>query len=362
MSVHDLRVLRRLLAASALVLVGLAVVPTSMASNTSGEGTMAVAPAQVSAGATGLMLHLTFTATTNGPAGGGQVTVQVPAGWPAPQTAAGVGHVSVSPTTCRQASVGSITGSSIVVDMTCRTDQSFEVVYGPVTAPSTPGPHLFTTASADHKGPFQPIAAQPSVMVSAAAATHFVVSAPSSSTAGVPFTFTVRALDQFNNLASGYTGTVHFSSTDGLAVLPTDVTLSGGSGTLSATLKTAGAQTITATDTATPTLTGTSNQVTVGAAAASQFALTAPASATSGVAFDFTVTALDQFGNTATGYSGTAHFTTTAASAVLPADSTLTNGTATFSATLQSGGSHTITATDTATPTLTGTTNTITVT
>ena len=37
----------------------------------------------------------------------------------------------------------------------------------------------------------------------------------------------------------------------------------------------------------------------------------APASATAGVAFNFTVTALDALGNTATGYSGTVHFTST---------------------------------------------------
>ena len=47
--------------------------------------------------------------------------------------------------------------------------------------------------------------------VKAAAATHFSVSAPSSVTAGSPFSVTVTALDQFNNIATGYTGTVHFS-------------------------------------------------------------------------------------------------------------------------------------------------------
>jgi hypothetical protein len=202
---------------------------------------------------------------------------------------------------------------------------------------------------------------QPSVTVSAGATTHFAVFGPSSATAGTAFNFTVRALDAFDNVVTGYSGIVHFSSTDVLATLPANATLSNGSGTFSASLRTAGAQTITATDTADSSITGTSNTITVGAAAASHFAVSAPASATSGVAFNFTVTALDQFNNVALGYSGTAHFTSSDGAAILPADSTLTNGTGTFSATLQTGGDQTITATDTATSTITGTSNTISV-
>ena len=50
--------------------------------------------------------------------------------------------------------------------------------------------------------------------MSLAAATHFVVSVPSSATAGSAFTFTVTAEDQYDNTATGYTGTVHFTSSD----------------------------------------------------------------------------------------------------------------------------------------------------
>ena len=48
----------------------------------------------------------------------------------------------------------------------------------------------------------------------AAAATHFSVSGPGTATAGNAFTITVTALDAFNNMATGYTGTVHFTSSD----------------------------------------------------------------------------------------------------------------------------------------------------
>src|SRR5258708_26066456 len=143
----------------------------------------------------------------------------------------------------------------------------------------------------------------------AGAATHFSVSAPASATAGVAFSFTVTALDALNNTAMGYAGTVHFTSSDGAAVLPANSTLVSGAGTFSATLKTAGNQTITATDTVTASITGTSGPIAVSAAAATHFSVTAPASATAGVAFSFTVTALDAFNNTATGYAGTVHFT-----------------------------------------------------
>src|SRR5205807_1258307 len=125
-----------------------------------------------------------------------------------------------------------------------------------------------------------------------------------------------------------------FTSSDVAAVLPGNTTLTNGVGTFSATLSTAGSRTVTATDTATSSITGTSNSIAVGAAAASHFAVTAPASATAGSAFNFTVTALDAFNNTATGYAGTVHFTSSDGAATLPGNTTLTNGTGTFSATL----------------------------
>src|SRR5205085_8419517 len=173
--------------------------------------------------------------------------------------------------------------------------------------------------------------------------------APSSATAGSAFSFTVTAQDQFNNTATGYAGTVHFTSSDGQAVLPSNSTLTSGTGMFSATLKTAGAQTLTATDTVTSSITGTSNTIMVGAAAAIHFSVSAPASATAGSAFSFIVTALDQFNNTATGYTGTVHFTSSDGQAVVPANSTLTNGTGTFSATLRSEERRVGTATDTVT-------------
>ena len=217
---------------------------------------------------------------------------------------------------------------------------------------ATPGNQTITatdTSTPSITGTSGLIAVQPGPAAS------FKITAPSTATAGVQFDITITALDQFGNVATGYTGTVDFSSSDSAAVLPAPSTLTDGTRTLAVTLKTSGSQTITGTDSATSSLTGTSSPITVNPAAATHFTLTTPATAQSGKAFSFGVTALDQFGNVATGYTGTVHFTSTDAAASLPADFTFTDGTATFNATLNTDGNQTITATDTVTSSITGT-------
>jgi hypothetical protein len=117
----------------------------------------------------------------------------------------------------------------------------------------------------------------------------------------------VTAQDQFGNTVTGYTGTVHFTSTDAQAVagagLPANYTfVAGDSGVHSfangVTFKTAGAQTVTATDTVTGTITGTSANITVNAGAASTLSVVASTGTTiAGSPMGVTVTARDQFGN-----------------------------------------------------------------
>ncbi len=130
-----------------------------------------------------------------------------------------------------------------------------------------------------------------------------------------------------------------------------------GVATCSATLKTAGNQTITATDSVTASFHGSSNTITVaGAKLPRHLTVSAPGSTMAGTSFSLTVTALDQFNNTATGYAGTVHFTSSDGAATLSGSiSTLTAGTANLSATLKTEGTQTITATDTVTVAITGT-------
>lgn len=79
-------------------------------------------------------------------------------------------------------------------------------------------------------------------------AARLSVSGPTMSGAGVAFMVTVTALDAANNVVTGYSGTVHFSSSDPAAALPHDAALVNGTQTLSATLMDAGVQTITVSD------------------------------------------------------------------------------------------------------------------
>ena len=91
-------------------------------------------------------------------------------------------------------------------------------------------------------------------------------------------------------------------------LLPADATLVAGVGTFSATLTTAGSQTLIATDTAAPSITG-SAAITVTAGTATHLVATAPSAATAGTAISFTVKAEDQFNNVATSYADSVHFT-----------------------------------------------------
>ena len=99
------------------------------------------------------------------------------------------------------------------------------------------------------------------IVVSPAAATHFAVSAPGSAATGSAFSFTVTAQDAFNNTVTSYASTMRFTSSDPAASLPSGSTLTNGTGTFTATLKTTGSQTITVTGTGNNTLTGTSNPI-----------------------------------------------------------------------------------------------------
>ena len=189
--------------------------------------------------------------------------------------------------------------------------------------------------------------------------THFSVTAPATATAGTAVSLSVNALDASNNVVASYSGTVHFASTDGQAALPANSTLTSGTGTFQVTLKTVGGQTITATDTVAGSITGTSTSINVIAMGATHFSIAAPTTATAGTAINLSVSALDASNNVVANYSGTAHFTSTDAQATLPANSTLTNGIGAFAATMKTVGNQTITATDAATASITGTSNSI---
>ena len=170
------------------------------------------------------------------------------------------------------------------------------------------------------------------ISVTPATTGQFVVVASSSTvTAGGITTFSVTAEDLFGNVTHGYTGTVHFSSTDASVNGPANETLTNGVGTFSYAFKTAGPQTATATDLVTPSINGTSNTVKVTPAATTKFVVSAsPNSVTAGGSTTVTVTATDTYGNVTPTYSGTVKFTSSDALFTPPPNSTLTSGVGTF--------------------------------
>jgi hypothetical protein len=192
-------------------------------------------------------------------------------------------------------------------------------------------------------------------IVNPAVPTHFVVSGPSTATAGTNLTFSVTAEDQFNEESYAYTGSVRFTSSDFHAILPANATLTSGLGTFNATLTTAGTQFITSTDINAGSVTGMSGPIAVNPTATNHFVIAAPGSAAAGKAMRFTVTAQDQFFNLVNGYAGTVHFESSDSSAILPpGNATLANGTGTFSATLNTAGSQTLMAIDAGNNAITG--------
>jgi uncharacterized repeat protein (TIGR03803 family) len=161
----------------------------------------------------------------------------------------------------------------------------------------------------------------------AATAALVFINVPSSTTAGSAFTLTMTAEDAYGNTTPGYTGTIHFTSSDPRAVLPANYTFTtadAGQHTFSVTLKTAGTQSVTAADTVTGSITGTATGIAVTPAAASQFLLSAPSGVTHGAAFSVTLTVKDAYGNVVTGYTGTVHFSSSDGTASLPANYTFT--------------------------------------
>jgi hypothetical protein len=181
-----------------------------------------------------------------------------------------------------------------------------------------------------------------------------VVSAPNAATAGGSFSITVTADKSGGAVDTGYVGTVHFTSTDGQAVLPANYAFSSadqGKHTFTVTLKIAGSQKVTATATATSATTGTSGAIAVSPAAASQLVLSGlSSSATAGASQTFTLTAKDPYGNVATGYTGTVSLSSSDTAATFsPASDTLTTsdkGVHTFSVTFKTAGTQSLTAKD----------------
>jgi hypothetical protein len=191
-------------------------------------------------------------------------------------------------------------------------------------------------------------------------------------TAGRPVDVRVTARDAGNAIATGYRGTVHLTSTDGGAVLAADATFTAtdnGRHTFTGGVRfgTAGNQRVTATDTASPSITGQSGAVLVVLPDATHFDVEIFSSTvTTGQAVDVRVTARSDLDDIDQGYRGTIAFTSTDAGATLPPNYTFTAadaGRRTFTAgvAFATAGTQRVTAAETARPSVTGQSGPVTV-
>jgi hypothetical protein len=227
------------------------------------------------------------------------------------------------------------------------------------------GTHTFTATLTRSAGATSPFIATTDVATGTSSTAKIVVNplaavslgmiVASSTPTGDPLSVIVLALDRFGNVAPDYTGTVHFASSDAQAVLPADYTFSAadaGHHTFTPTLNTAGMQTLSISDTANPAFSSQA-QISAFTVVPASFETFEETTTTAGTAYSFTLLALDALGNLATGYTGTVHLSSSDVQAGLPADYTFTaadGGFHTFTVTLKTAGTQSISVADTAHP------------
>jgi hypothetical protein len=208
------------------------------------------------------------------------------------------------------------------------------------------------------------------VTVTEQAAPHFAVTLtpPASSVqAGTPFSVTVTAQDGNGNTITDYTGTIHFTSSDGHATLPANYTFTSadhGAHTFAkpgGTLRTPGSQTIMVNDTVATGVTGSTTVMVSTTSTVTHFSISAPSTSQAGSTFTVTVTALDVNNRPVADYTGMVFFTSSDGQATLPGRYNFTavdRGVHTFAkpgVTLRTLGNQTITVSDSVATGVTGT-------
>jgi len=266
--------------------------------------------------------------------------------------AGGVGVPSVSVTFTGPATGASGTFSNSSNTITVATNGSGVATGGTFTANATAGGPYSVTAVAGSLSTSFSLTNLPGT------ATHLSVTAPGTATAGTSFNGTVTAKDAGNNTATGYSGTVSFTSSDPQGVMPANTTLINGTGTFSATLKTAGNQSITATDTVTSTITGTSGTIVVSAGLPNSITTNSgstPQSATVSTSFTnpLAVTVKDASSNAVSGVSvvftapstgASGAFSNTTNTITVPTNTAGVASAGTFTANATAGGPYLVTA------------------
>jgi hypothetical protein len=235
----------------------LVLAPAGATTIPTGIGKMSVTPNRVVAGT---QTDLTFTYVADSAALNGTLLLDAPRGWSKPQQTnpSAPGYVELQASGCTGSRIARIADRRIVIAAKCPRRHLFHLVYHRASVPliSADGYDFLTQTrptAAPRKTPFKPLGwrKQPVVRVRGAAASGLFIAMTNIAASGVQFSALVRAVDRFGNNAADYTGMVTLTSTDPAATLPPPYAygpIDASQHTFGVVLRTAGTQTITATD------------------------------------------------------------------------------------------------------------------
>jgi len=180
----------------------------------------------------------------------------------------------------------------------------------------------------------------------AAAATGFRLMLPTAVPNGMPVAAMIGAVDAAGLPVFSFNGSVTLTSSDSAATFPASVTLVNGRAVVPVTFRTAGAQTLTATDAADAARTATAATTVSAPAVATKLLVFLPPQAKAGVATTVTALAVDAAGRPVSSFNGSATVASSDSTASLPMVEVLfKNGRATFQATFATAGRQTVTVT-----------------
>ena len=267
------RSLGQLAVAGLLAGTGLAVTAAASLAATS-PLSASVSPLSVAAGNASQVFTVTVTARRTF---SGVFSLALPAAWTAAHGSASAGAPIVLRGSCRRAALAprhgvAVTGSWLIA-FSCRRGKRFSVRLASasgaslIQAPKTPGNYrlaaLVGSGLVRNGSGLTALGTPLTVAVVPGTAAAFVLSGlPGTPAPGVAASVTVTAKDAAGNVATGYRGTVHFSSSDSGASLPAAYTFKATDAGVhsfanAVTFRSAGAQSVSASDSASISVTGT---------------------------------------------------------------------------------------------------------
>ncbi|MBM4012197.1 MAG: hypothetical protein FJ286_12590 [Planctomycetes bacterium] len=176
---------------------------------------------------------------------------------------------------------------------------------------------------------------------------------------GLPTMARLAAVDAAGLPVLGYSGSATISSSDTAATLPSTVTLVNGTAFVPVTFRTAGSQTLTATDSADAARAASATTTVAAPLVATKLMVLMPTQTRAGVPTTVAALAVDAGGRVVTTFNGTATVASTDTAATLPLIEVIFKaGRATFQVTLATAGRQSVTVASLSDPKVSGTAST----